>query len=168
MRKFFGMLVLALMVLFAFAQDEMPATVVDVAVNNDGFSTLVTALTEAGLVETLSGEGPYTVFAPTDDAFAALPEGTLDGLLADPEALSSVLTYHVVAGNVLAADLVGMADENGVVSVETLNGATVEVMVGEDGTVTLNDSATVTMTDLEAGNGVVHVIDSVLLPPEDM
>ncbi len=137
--------------------EEMTDTVVDIAVNG-GFNTLVTAVTEAGLVETLSGDGPFTVFAPTDDAFAALPEGTLDGLLADTDALSAVLTYHVVPGKVLAADVVGLS------SATSVQGEDIAIEV-VDGSVVLNGYATVTTTDIEASNGVVHVIDQVILPP---
>ncbi len=132
-------------------------TIVEVA-TEAGFSTLVTAVEAAGLVDTLSGEGPFTVFAPTDEAFAALPEGTLDALLADTEALSDVLTYHVVAGDVKAADVVELD------SATTVQGEPIAITV-EDGVVTLNGSATVTTTDVEASNGTIHVIDAVLTPP---
>lgn len=137
--------------------EEMTETVVDIAVDG-GFTTLVTAVQAAGLVDTLSGDGPFTVFAPTDEAFAALPEGTLDGLLADTEALSAVLTYHVVPGKVLAADVVGLT------SATTVQGEDIAIEVVGDGVV-LNGSANVTATDVEASNGVVHVIDQVILPP---
>lgn len=155
---------------FSIAQDE-PATVVDIAVSADGFGTLVAAVTEAELVETLSGEGPFTVFAPTDDAFAAALEAlgiTAEELLAS-EDLGAILTYHVVAGNLMAADVIAAVEgaEDGVAMVETVNGAPVEVTI-EDGMVMLNGTATVTATDLAAGNGVVHVIDAVILPPSDM
>ena len=132
-------------------------TVVDVAISND-FTTLVAAVQAAGLVETLQGEGPFTVFAPTDEAFAALPEGTLDSLLADPAALAEILTYHVVSGKVLAADVVGL-DSATTVQVDDIS---IEVV---DGGVVLNGSSNVIATDVEASNGVVHVIDSVILPP---
>ncbi|NOH11852.1 MAG: fasciclin domain-containing protein [Chloroflexi bacterium] len=138
--------------------EEEMASIVDIAVGDERFSTLVTALTEAGLVEALQGEGPFTVFAPTDDAFAALPEGALEGLLADTDALSNVLLYHVVEGKVLAADVVGLDG----VDVETLSGDTVAVSVDGD-SVQINDS-NVIITDIEASNGVIHVIDAVLLP----
>jgi uncharacterized surface protein with fasciclin (FAS1) repeats len=137
--------------------DNKPKTIVDVAVGNPDFSTLVTALKAAGLVETLSGEGPFTVFAPTNAAFAKLPEGTLESLLADIPELKKVLTYHVVAGKVMAADVTGMK------SAATVQGSDVTIAV-VDGSVKLNDAATVTATDIEASNGVIHVIDSVLLP----
>jgi len=146
---------------------DMPATVVDIAVENENFSTLVAAVTEAGLVETLSGEGPFTVFAPTDEAFAAALEAlglTAEELLASDD-LAGILTYHVVAGKLMAADVLAAVESgNGTAVVETVNGATVEVTV-EDGMVMLNGVATVAATDLEAGNGVVHVIDAVILPP---
>ncbi len=132
-------------------------TIVDIAAGDAMFSTLVTAVTEAGLVETLSGEGPFTVFAPTDDAFAALPEGLLDTVLADQELLTTILTYHVVSGSVLAADVVTLD------SATTLQGEDVQITVEGDA-VMVND-ANVVATDIEASNGVIHVIDSVLLPP---
>ena len=142
------------------ATDEMADgnTIVDVAVEAGTFETLVAAVDAAGLVETLSGEGPFTVFAPTDDAFAALPEGLVDALLL-PEneaTLVAILTYHVVPGTVLSTDL---AEGD----VETVEGQTVAVSL-EDG-VFVNDSEVVT-ADIEASNGVIHVIDSVLLPPD--
>jgi uncharacterized surface protein with fasciclin (FAS1) repeats len=136
---------------------EQPKTIVDIAAGNPDFSTLVAAVQAAGLVETLSGDGPFTVFAPTNAAFAKLPEGTVESLLADVPALTKVLTYHVVAGKVLAADVVGMT------SAPTVNGQAVSIAV-VDGNVRLNDASTVTATDIEASNGVIHVIDSVLLP----
>ena len=149
------------------AQDAMPATVVDVAAGNENFSTLVAAVEQAGLVETLSGEGPFTVFAPTNEAFTAALEMmgmTADELLAS-EDLSSILTYHVVAGKLLAADVLAAVEAGGgTAEVETVNGAPITVEV-VDGNVVINGTATVTMTDLEAGNGVVHVIDAVLTPP---
>ncbi|NNC41145.1 MAG: fasciclin domain-containing protein [Acidimicrobiia bacterium] len=132
-------------------------TIVDVAVDA-GFSTLVTAVQAAGLVETLESDGPFTVFAPTDDAFAALPEGVLDGLLADTEALSAVLTYHVVSGEVLAADVVGLN------SATSVQGEDIAITV-DDGGVVLNGLSNVVTTDVEASNGVIHVIDAVILPP---
>ena len=141
------------------------ADIVDTAIAAGDFTTLVSAVQAAGLEETLRGEGPFTVFAPTDDAFAALPAGTVDTLLADPTGdLADILTYHVVAGEVLAADVVGLDGQ----AVETVNGATFTVNVGDDGTVTLTDAAgnevTVVATDIMATNGVIHVIDAVLLP----
>ena len=140
------------------APAEAPKTVVDIAVGSPDHTTLVAAVTAAGLVETLSGTGPFTIFAPTNDAFAALPAGTVEGLL-KPEAkdkLTSVLTYHVVAGNVMAADL-----SDGQV-VKTLNGQDLKVSI-KDGKVMIN-GANVTAADLVGSNGVIHVIDAVLLP----
>lgn len=149
------------------AEDDAAASgedIVDTAVAAGDFETLVTAVQAAGLEETLRGEGPYTVFAPTDDAFEALPEGTLDTLLAEPEGdLADILTYHVVEGEVPAADVAGLDGEE----VTTVNGATFTVGVADDA-VTLTDAAgnevNVTMTDVEASNGVIHVIDAVLMP----
>ena len=137
---------------------ENPGTIVEVASSLPEFSTLVSAITAADLVETLSGEGPFTVFAPTNDAFAKLPEADLNALLADKEALTRVLTYHVVAGTVLAEEVVTLA------ATGTVEGSNIDIEV-VDGDVILNGSAKVTATDVAAGNGVIHVIDSVLLPP---
>jgi len=137
--------------------EAMTDTIVDVAVAG-GFDTLVTAVQAAGLVDTLSGDGPFTVFAPTDEAFAALPDGVLDALLADTDLLTTVLTYHVVPGKVLAADVVGLS------SATTVQGEDIQILVS-DGAVNLNGLANVTATDVEAANGVVHVIDGVILPP---
>ncbi len=136
--------------------EAMTDTIVDVAVAG-GFDTLVTAVQAAGLADTLAGDGPFTVFAPTDEAFAALPEGVLDGLLADTDQLTAVLTYHVVSGKVLAADVVGLS------SATSLQGEDLEIEV-VDGGVVLNGTTNVTATDVEASNGVVHVIDEVLIP----
>ncbi|HRQ38477.1 MAG TPA: fasciclin domain-containing protein [Chloroflexota bacterium] len=134
-------------------------SIVDIAVGDGRFTTLVTAVTAAGLAETLAGDGPFTVFAPTDDAFAALPEGTIEALLADPQgALTDVLLYHVVSGAVPAEAVVGLD------SATTINGEDVAIAV-QDGNVRLNESATVIITDIMADNGVIHVIDAVLLPP---
>jgi uncharacterized surface protein with fasciclin (FAS1) repeats len=143
--------------------EEAAGTIVDVAAGNPDFETLVAAVTAAELGETLSGEGPFTVFAPTNDAFAALPEGTLDTLLdpANKDQLTGILTYHVIAAEVMAADLT-----DGQV-VDTVNGATFTVNIDGDA-VTLTDAAgntvNVVATDVDASNGVVHVIDGVLLP----
>lgn len=137
--------------------DNTPNTIVDIAAGNPDFSTLVAAVKAAGLVETLSGEGPFTVFAPTNEAFAKLPEGKVDSLLADIPTLKKILTYHVVAGKVMAADVVGLD------SATTVQGDDVMIAV-VDGKVKLNDAAMVTATDLEASNGVIHVIDTVLIP----
>jgi transforming growth factor-beta-induced protein len=134
--------------------------IVDTAVAAGSFTTLAAALDAAGLVETLKGEGPFTVFAPSDDAFAALPEGTVESLLEDPQgALTDILLYHVVPGKVMAADVVGLDGQE----VETVGGGMLMITIGDDGSVMINDS-TVVAPDVEASNGVIHVIDSVLLP----
>jgi uncharacterized surface protein with fasciclin (FAS1) repeats len=139
----------------AVAQDG-PGDIVDTAIAAGNFETLVAAVKAAGLVETLKGEGPFTVFAPTDEAFAALPAGTVEALLQDKEKLAAILTYHVVAGKVMAADVVGLD------SATTVNGADVAIKMW-DGKVMIND-ATVIATDIETSNGVIHVIDKVILP----
>ncbi len=136
--------------------DHDPGTIIDVAAAAGTFETLLAAAAAAGLVEALDGEGPYTVFAPTDDAFAALPEGTVEALLADPEALAEILLYHVVPGVVTAEQVVTLSEA------ETALGESVEIRV-DDGTVRVN-GATVVATDIEASNGIIHVIDQVLLP----
>jgi uncharacterized surface protein with fasciclin (FAS1) repeats len=145
--------------------DSMAAKdIVDTAVAAGDFTTLAAALTAAGLVDTLKGTGPFTVFAPTDDAFAKLPAGTVDTLLKDPKGdLTQILTYHVVPGKVMAADVVTLDGQK----VKTVQGG--ELTIGVDGDkVTLTDAAgntvNVTMTDVEASNGVIHVIDGVLMP----
>jgi transforming growth factor-beta-induced protein len=138
---------------------EASNTIVDIAVNDGRFNTLVAAVTAAGLAETLSGPGPFTVFAPTDDAFAALPEGTVDALLQDPTgALQNILLYHVVNGKVMAADVVNLT------SAPTVLGEEIAISLEGD-SVMLNGNATVIITDIEADNGVIHVIDAVILPP---
>ena len=134
-------------------------TIVDVAVENGSFKTLVTALKAADLVGALQGTGPFTVFAPTDAAFAKLPAGRLDALLKDPEKLAAILTYHVVSGRVMAADVI---KGNGA-KPATLNGAALDITV-TGGKVYVN-GAQVTMADVAASNGVIHVIDAVVLPP---
>jgi len=146
-------------VLLPEAEEESMGTIVDIAVADGRFETLVAALQAADLVETLSGEGPFTVFAPTDDAFAKLPEGTVEGLLEDIPALTDILLYHVVSGEVLAADVVELE------SAETVLGESVSIRV-EDGNVYINDSMVI-LTDIMADNGVIHVIDTVLLPPAE-
>ena len=137
------------------------AAMADIVATADGagtFKTLLAAAKAAGLVETLQGKGPFTVFAPTDEAFAALPAGTLDGLLADREALKKILLYHVVSGEVTADKVVGLT------SADTVEGSPIAISV-KDGMVYLNDAAQVVKTDIMASNGVIHVIDQVLLPP---
>jgi uncharacterized surface protein with fasciclin (FAS1) repeats len=144
------------------SMSETPATVVDVAAGDENFSTLVTAVQTAGLAETLSGEGPFTVFAPVNDAFAALPQGTVDALLqpANRAQLTSVLTYHVVPAKALSGDL-----SDGT-TVTTVQGQPLTVNV-TGSAVTLTDASgntvSVVQPDIEAGNGIVHVIDGVLL-----
>lgn len=161
MKKYFAVVLTAMMLLVSVlpAAAQGDKNIVEIAAGDDRFETLVTALQAAGLVETLQGEGPFTVFAPTDDAFAALPAGTLDALLADKEALTKVLTYHVVAGNVMAADVVGLNGQE----VATVQGENVTVKV-DGGNVMIND-ANVIITDIQASNGVIHVLDKVILPP---
>ncbi|WP_321478254.1 fasciclin domain-containing protein [uncultured Paludibaculum sp.] len=132
------------------------ADIVDTAVGAGNFKTLVTAVKAAGLVDTLKGAGPFTVFAPTDEAFAKLPAGTVEGLLKDPAKLKKVLTYHVVAGKVMASDVVKLK------SAKTVEGASVKIMA-TGGKVMVNQAMVVT-TDIACDNGVIHVIDTVLLP----
>jgi len=135
-----------------------PKDIVDSAVAAGSFKTLAAALQAAGLVDTLKGPGPFTVFAPTDDAFAKLPAGTIDSLLKpeNKDQLVKILTYHVVSGKVLAADVLKLD------SAKTVQGGSLSIKV-TDGKVTV-DNATVTKTDIVASNGVIHVIDSVMLP----
>lgn len=149
---------------------EEAGTIVAVAQGNDDFSTLVTAVSAADLVETLSGEGPFTVFAPTNAAFEKLPEGTLESLTAPEgkEQLTSILTYHVVSGATDATTLTNAIETNdGSYEITTVNGGTLTATI-EDGNVVLTDAAggksTVTATDVEASNGMIHVIDTVLMP----
>jgi len=132
--------------------------IVDTAVSVDDFSTLVAAVKAADLVETLKGEGPFTVFAPTNEAFAKLPEGTVASLLKpeNKEKLIAVLTYHVVPGKVMSKDVVKLTEAT------TVQGSKVKIQV-KDGKVMI-DNATVTKADVECGNGVIHIIDSVILP----
>ena len=138
---------------------KMEKTVVDVAVENGSFKTLVAALKAADLVGALSGKGPFTVFAPTDAAFAKLPAGTVDALLKDPKKLASILTYHVVSGKVMAADVI---KANGA-KPATLNGAALAITV-KGGKVYVNGAQVIT-ADVAGSNGVIHVIDAVVLPP---
>ena len=136
----------------------MAKDIVQTATEAGSFKTLLAAVKAAGLVETLQGKGPFTVFAPTDAAFAALPAGTLDGLLKDPAALKKILLYHVVSGSVTADKVVGLT------SATSVEGSPIAISV-KDGTVYLNDSAKVVTPDVMASNGVIHVIDKVILPP---
>lgn len=132
--------------------------IVETASSTEDFNTLCKAVEAAGLVETLEGEGPFTVFAPTNEAFAKLPSGTIEDLLKpeNKEKLVSILTYHVVPGKVMAADVTELSDA------ETVNGQSVSIKA--KGGVVMVDSATVIQTDIECSNGVIHVIDSVMLP----
>jgi len=138
-------------------------TIVDVAAATPDLSTLVTAVQAAGLAETLSGEGPFTVFAPTNEAFAAIPADKLDAILADTELLTKILTYHVVSGEYPASAVAELPDVATGAAVPTVEGQDVTIVAGADG-VRVND-ANVIQPDVEASNGVVHVIDAVLLPP---
>ena len=149
MKKLLIASALSLAALGAQAKD-----IVDTAVGAGNFKTLAAALQAAGLVDTLKGPGPFTVFAPTDEAFAKVPKAQLDALLADKAKLTAVLTYHVVAGKVMAKDVKAG-------NVKTVQGS--DLTVGTSGGVTVNN-AKVTATDIVADNGVIHVIDSVLLP----
>ncbi len=133
--------------------------IVDTAVAAGSFKTLAAAVTAAGLVPTLKGAGPFTVFAPTDEAFAKLPAGTVEALLNDIPKLTAILTYHVVSGKVMAADVITMDGK----SAKTVNGA--EVKISTKGGVKLNGTANVVKTDIACTNGVIHVLDSVILPP---
>ncbi|MFZ1291127.1 MAG: fasciclin domain-containing protein [Melioribacteraceae bacterium] len=130
--------------------------IISIALEAGSFKTLATALTEANLVETLQGDGPFTVFAPTDEAFAKLPEGTVEGLLKDKDALTKILLYHVVSGNVTSSEVIKLN------SATTLAKSDVKIKV-EDGKVFINNSQ-VTTADIIASNGVIHIIDTVLIP----
>lgn len=144
-----------------YSQAEKAGTITEIAVGNGNFETLVAALSAAELVEVLSGEGPFTVFAPTDEAFAALPAGTVESLL-EPEnrdQLTAILTYHVIPGVVMSGDIAGQQ-----LSAETVEGRSLNVDA-TGGSVMIND-ATVTMADIKADNGVIHVIDTVLIPSD--
>ncbi|MDZ8030753.1 MAG: fasciclin domain-containing protein [Nostoc sp. DedQUE08] len=131
------------------------ANIIDTATNNGSFNTLVAAIQAAGLVDTLQGDGPFTVFAPTDEAFNKLPAGTVDALLQDIPKLKKILTYHVVSGKVLAADVVKLK------TAKTVEGS--DVKIDASNGVKIND-ATVATADVAADNGVIHVIDTVLIP----
>jgi len=130
---------------------------VQTAISAGNFTTLVTALTEAGLVDALEGKGPFTVFAPTDEAFKKLPEGALDNLLKDKDALKNVLLYHVVSGDITSKQITKLSDA------KTLNGSDINIKI-DDGKVMVNNSQVVG-ADVMASNGIIHVIDAVLLPP---
>lgn len=133
--------------------------IIDTAVAAGTFKTLAAAVTAAGLIDTLKGAGPFTVFAPSDDAFAKLPAGTVEALLKDIPKLTAILTYHVVAGKVMAADVMTMDGK----SATTVNGAGVSIST-QNG-VKLNGTSNVVATDIKCTNGVIHVIDAVILPP---
>ena len=158
---------IALVVLFTnsmFAQGDTKMVtstvkndIVQTAISAGNFTTLVTALTEAGLVSALEGKGPFTVFAPTDDAFKKLPEGTLDNLLKNKDALKNILLYHVVTGDITSKEITKLNEA------KTLNGSDIKIKV-VDGKVMVNNSQVVG-ADVLASNGIIHVIDTVLLPP---
>ncbi|MEO1021210.1 MAG: fasciclin domain-containing protein [Bacteroidota bacterium] len=154
-----GFLALALSVVFSANTQAQDKDIIELAVGTDALSTLVAAVKAGGLVETLQGDGPFTVFAPTNDAFAALPEGTVEMLLKpeNKDKLVAVLTYHVVAGKVMSTDL-----KDGM-KAKTVNGQEATIKLG-DGKAMV-DGATVVSADIKAKNGVVHVIDKVILPP---
>lgn len=146
------------------ATETTEQTITDIVAGNEDFSTLLAAVGAAELGETLDGEGPFTVFAPTDDAFAALPEGTLDSLLqpSNRDQLTSILTYHVLPAEVRAADVASG-------EVATVNGGTIDISVDDAGVFIIDGAggtAQVVTTDIVASNGVIHVIDSVLLPSQ--
>ncbi len=159
MRTLLGMVAALALTVPAFAGDKKD--IVDTAVGAGSFKTLVAAVKAADLVDTLKGEGPFTVLAPTDEAFAKLPEGTVESLLKpeNKDKLIAILKYHVIPGKVLAADVVKLDGQD----VKTVEGSTAKVAV-KDGGVTINN-ARVVKTDIECSNGVIHVIDTVILPP---
>ncbi|GIW88989.1 MAG: hypothetical protein KatS3mg108_3313 [Isosphaeraceae bacterium] len=163
MRRFYGLVAALAMAVPASASDK---TIVEIAASNADFETLVAAVKAAGLVETLSGEGPFTVLAPTDEAFAKLPAGTLESLLKpeNKEKLVSILKYHVIPGRVMAKDVVGLSGKE---AGTALAGSKLGIKV-DGGKVCFmgKTSANVIKTDIEASNGVIHVIDTVLLPPD--
>ena len=138
------------------AAEAASADIVGVASSAGTFNTLLAAAKAAGLVDTLQSDGPFTVFAPTDEAFAKLPEGTVESLLENPDQLRQVLLYHVVPGRVMAADVVSLD------SATTAQGSDIQIMLA-DGSVRINN-ANVTATDIETSNGVIHVIDTVIIP----
>ena len=145
---------------FLIADDHKESTadkdIVTVAVESGKFNTLATALTEAGLIDALKGEGPFTVFAPTDDAFSKLSEGTVESLLNDKETLTTILLYHVISGRVTSGEVVNLE------KAETLSGKDIRINSNDDGVV-INDSKVIA-ADVMAKNGVIHIIDTVLIP----
>ncbi len=162
MKNLFSIALLAVLVLWSApnvaAQPDTEKDIVDIAVEAGTFETLVAAVTAAELVDVLKGEGPFTVFAPTDEAFAALPEGTVENLLKpeNKDQLIAVLTYHVVPGRVTSAEVVILTEA------ATVQGSTVDIKVKEDKVYI--DAATVIAVDIEASNGIIHAIDAVILP----
>lgn len=149
--------ILSMVAVLALAAFSAPAAdIVDTAVSAGSFNTLVTAVKAAGLVDTLKSAGPFTVFAPTDEAFAKLPAGMVESLLQNPEKLKQVLLYHVVAGKVMAADVVNLKEA------KTAQGSSAKISV--KGGKVMIDNANVVKTDIMTDNGVIHVIDSVILP----
>jgi uncharacterized surface protein with fasciclin (FAS1) repeats len=138
--------------------------IVETAAAAGSFNTLAAALEQAGLIGTLSGEGPFTVFAPTDEAFAKLPKADLDALMADKEQLIKVLTYHVVPGNIKAADLQTRAGSKGYLKAKTVEGSELKIRLADGNVRVGNDGASVVQADVDASNGVIHVIDQVILP----
>ena len=159
MRKILGLLALAALALPAFADEKKD--IVDTAVAAGDFKTLVAAVKAAGLVETLKGDGPFTVLAPTDEAFAKLPAGTVESLLKpeNRDKLVAILKYHVIPTRAMAADVVGLNGKD----VKTAEGSSARIVV-KDGAVMI-DNARVVKPDIECSNGVIHVIDTVILPP---
>jgi uncharacterized surface protein with fasciclin (FAS1) repeats len=139
-----------------FTLGASAADIVDTAISAGGFTTLVSAVKAAGLVDTLKGAGPFTVFAPTDEAFAKLPAGTVESLLKDPEKLKDILLYHVVSGKVMAADVIKIK------SAKTVEGGSVKIRTMGDQVMV--DNATVVKTDIVCDNGIIHVIDAVIIP----
>lgn len=161
MKKSIASLLMLCLVVFSATMSSRAVAqgkdIVETAVAAGSFKTLATALTEAGLIETLKGKGPFTVFAPTDEAFAKIPKADLDKLLMDKDALKKVLLYHVVSGKVMSTDVVKLK------SAKTVEGSNVKIAV--KGEVVMINAAKVVKADIEANNGVIHVIDSVIMPP---
>lgn len=164
MKKFAFALALLVALPFSVNAEDEPKDIVDTAVGAKKFTTLVAAVKAAGLVETLKGKGPFTVFAPLDSAFAKLPEGTV-ATLVKPESkktLTGILTYHVVAGKVMAADAIKVAKGDG--KAKTVQGSEIKITL-KDGSVYVNGAKVVT-ADIKCSNGVIHIIDTVIMPPK--
>lgn len=159
MKKWFALGAASLMALSVSARAAKAEDIVDIASKNADFSTLVTAVKAAGLVKTLKGAGPFTVFAPTNAAFAKIPKAKLAALLKDKKALTAVLTYHVLPGKVMAADVLKLKNNT---KVKTVQGTSLRVRNKPS---VMVDNAKVIKTDIQASNGVIHVIDTVLMPP---